>query len=93
MSEISISERHRRGRIAAVLTAIARHEVDAIVVQSLHHLGSSVEPAGDQAKLHRHGVAGRPTDHADLVETGGLFYDFLVEPGEPTCAIGSWQGS
>ena len=32
--------RNRLPGLAAVLGAIARHEVDAIVVQSLHHLGS-----------------------------------------------------
>jgi hypothetical protein len=68
--------------LAAVLGAIARHEVDAIVVPSLHHLGFSVESLLESlAALHRHGVKLVVHDHADLVETGGLLAaaDLLVE--------------
>ena len=71
-----------RPALAAILGAIARHEVDAIVVRSLHHLGTSVESLLDTlAELHRHGVKLVVHDHADAVETGGLLAaaDLLVE--------------
>ena len=74
--------RNRLPGLAAVLGAIARHEVDAIVVQSLHHLGSSVDSLLETlAELHRHGVKLVVHDHADVVETGGLLAaaDLLVE--------------
>ena len=68
--------------LAAIIGAIARHEVDAIVVQSLHHLGTSVDSLLETlAALHRHGVKLVVHDHADAVETGGLLAaaDLLVE--------------
>ena len=74
--------RNRLPGLAAVLGAIARHEVDVIVVQSLHHLGFSVESLLETlAELHRHGVKLVVHDHADAVETGGLLAaaDLLVE--------------
>ena len=74
--------RNRLLGLAAVLGAIARHEVDAIVVQSLHHLGTSVDSLLETlAELYRHGVKLVVHDHAGLVETGGLLAaaDLLVE--------------
>jgi hypothetical protein len=53
-----------------------------VVVQSLHHLGFSVESLLETlAELHRHGVKLVVHDHADLVETGGLLAaaDLLVK--------------
>ena len=65
--------RNRLPGLAAILGAIARHEVDAIVVPSLHHLGFSVESLLETlAALHRHGVKLAVHDHADAVETSGL---------------------
>jgi DNA invertase Pin-like site-specific DNA recombinase len=59
--------------LAAILGAVVRREVDAIVVQSLHHLGFSVESLLETlAELHRRGVKLVVHDHADAVETGGL---------------------
>ena len=74
--------RNRLTGLAAILGAVVRHEVDAIVVPSLHHLGFSVESLLETlAELHRHGVKLVVHDHADLVETGGLLAaaDLLVE--------------
>jgi DNA invertase Pin-like site-specific DNA recombinase len=74
--------RSRLPGLAAVLGAVVRHEVDAIVVSSLHHLGFSVESLLETlAELHRHGVKLVVHDHADAVETGGLLAaaDLLVE--------------
>ena len=65
-----------------MLGAVVRHEVDAIVVQSLHHLGSSVDSLLETlAELNRHGVKLVVPDHANSVETGGLLAaaDLLVE--------------
>ena len=73
--------RNRLPGLAAVLGAIARHEVDAIVVPSLHHLGSSVDSLLETlAKLHRRGVKLVVRDHADAGETGGMMAvaDLLV---------------
>jgi Resolvase, N terminal domain len=54
--------------LAAIIGAIDRHEVDAIVVQSLHHLGTSVDSLLETlAALHRHGVKLVVYDHASLV--------------------------
>ena len=74
--------RNRLPGLAAVLGAIVRREVDAIVVQSLHHLGSWVESLLETlAELNRHGVKLVVHVHADVVETGGLLAaaDLLVE--------------
>jgi DNA invertase Pin-like site-specific DNA recombinase len=68
--------------LAAIIGAIARHEVDVVVVQSLHHLGTSVDDLLETlAELYRHGVKPVVHDHADAVETGGLLAaaDLLVE--------------
>ena len=76
--------RNRLPGLAAVFGAIVRHEVDAIVVQSLHHLGTLVESLLETlAELHRHSVKLVVQDHSDLVETGGLLAaaDLLVEAG------------
>jgi DNA invertase Pin-like site-specific DNA recombinase len=59
--------------LAAILGAVVRHEVDAIVVLSLYHLGFSVESLLETlAELYRHGVRLVVHDHADAVEAGGL---------------------
>ena len=74
--------RNRLPGLTAVLGAIVRHEVDAVVVQSLHHLGTSVDSLLETlAELHGHGVKLVVHDHADAVETGGLLAaaDLLVE--------------
>ena len=74
--------RNRLPGLAAVLGAIVRREVDAIVVQSLHHLGSSVDTLLETlAELNRHGVKLVVHDNDDAVETGGLLAaaDLLVE--------------
>jgi DNA invertase Pin-like site-specific DNA recombinase len=65
--------RNRLPGLTAILGAIGRREVDAVVVQSLHHLGFSVESLLETlAELHRHSVKLVVQDHSDLVETGGL---------------------
>ena len=74
--------RNRLPGLAAVNGAIVRHEVDVIVVQSLHHLGTSVDSLLETpAEIHRHGVKLVVHDHANFVETGGLLAaaDLLVE--------------
>ena len=74
--------RNRLAGLAAILGAIGRHEVDAIVVQSLHHLGFSVDSLLETlAVFHRHGVKLSVHDHADAVDTGGLLAaaDILVD--------------
>ena len=74
--------RNRLPGLTAVLGAIARHEVDVIVDQSLLHLGNSVDSLLETlAELHRHGVKLIVHDHAGAVETGGLLAaaDLLVE--------------
>jgi DNA invertase Pin-like site-specific DNA recombinase len=74
--------RNRLPGLAAVLGAIARHEVDVVVVQWLHHLGTSMDSLLETlAALHRHGVTLVVHDHANLVETGGLLAaaDLLLE--------------
>jgi DNA invertase Pin-like site-specific DNA recombinase len=71
--------------VAVIIGAIARHEADAIVVPSLHHLGFSVESLLETlAELHRHEVKLVVHDHADAVETGGLSAaaDLLVDAGK-----------
>ena len=76
--------RNRLTGLAAILGAIARCEVDPIVVQSLHHLGTSVHSLLETlAALHRHDVTLVIHDHPDAVETGGLLAaaDLLVEAG------------
>ena len=54
--------------LAAIICAIVRHEVDVIVVQSLHHLGTSVDSLLETlAELNRHGVKLVVHDNADAV--------------------------
>ena len=80
--------RNRLPGLAAVNGAIVRHEVDVIVVQSLHHLGTSVDSLLETlAELHRHGVKLVVHDHADAgsaVETGGMLAaaDLLLDIGK-----------
>jgi DNA invertase Pin-like site-specific DNA recombinase len=68
--------RNRLPGHAAMLAAVARNEVDAVMVWSVHHLGTSVDSLLDTlAQLHQHGVKlivhDRDND-AETVEHGGL---------------------
>jgi len=73
--------RHRLPGLSALLSAVSRHEVDVVMVWSLHHLGISVDTLIDTlTDLERHGVKLVACDHADDLETGGLLVaaDLLV---------------
>ena len=77
--------RNRLPGLAAMLNAVARDEVDVVMVWSLHHLGTSVDTLLDTlAELHRHGVKLVVHDQPDdgsTVDAGGLLTaaDMLVD--------------
>ena len=68
--------RNRLPGHAAILNAVARNEVDAVLVWSVHHVGTSVDSLLDTlGELHRNGVSLIVHDHGDggaTVEDGGL---------------------
>ena len=68
--------RNRLPGHAAMLNAVARHEIDAVMVWSVHHLSTSLDGLLDTlAELHRHGVTLIVHDHANdmaTVDNGGL---------------------
>jgi len=65
--------RKRLPGLAALMNSISRHEVDTVMVWSVHHLGTSLDNLLDiLAELHRYGVKLVVHDHADDVATGGL---------------------
>jgi DNA invertase Pin-like site-specific DNA recombinase len=77
--------RNRLPGLAAMLNAVARHEVDVVMVWSLHHLSTSLDGLLDTlAELHRHGVKLVVHDQPDdgtTVDAGGLLSaaDLLVD--------------
>ena len=72
----STKGRNKLPGLAATLSAIARQEVDAVVVWSLHHLGTSIDGLLDTlTELHRNGVRLIVHDHSNdaaTVENGGM---------------------
>jgi hypothetical protein len=59
--------------LSILLNTLTRHEVDAVEVWSVTHLGSSVDTLPDIfGDLDRYGVRLVAHDHADGEETGGL---------------------
>jgi DNA invertase Pin-like site-specific DNA recombinase len=70
---------------AATLNAIARQEVDGVLLWSLHHLSTTLDSLLDTlAELHQHGVKLIVHDHSNdamTVENGGLLStaDLLVD--------------
>src|SRR5277367_6455078 len=56
--------RNKLPGLSSLLSAISRHEVDAVMVWSLHHLGTSVDTLIDTlGELRRYGVKLVAHDH------------------------------
>jgi len=65
--------RNKLPGLSALLHAASRHEVDAVMVWSMHHLGTSVDTLLETlAELGRYGVKLVARNHADDLEAGGL---------------------
>lgn len=80
----SAKGRNRLPGHSATLNAVSHGEIDAILVWSIHHLGTSIDGLLDTlAEIYRHGVKLIVHDHANdtmTVENGGLLSaaDLLV---------------
>jgi DNA invertase Pin-like site-specific DNA recombinase len=69
----SSKNRNKLPGLSALLNAVAHQEVDAVMVWTISHLGTSVDSLLDTlAELGRYGVKVVACDHADDLETGGL---------------------
>jgi len=74
--------RHRLPGLSALLNSVSRHEVDAVMVWTVAHLGTSVDSLLETlGELRRYGVKLVACDHADDLESGGLMdaADLLVD--------------